>query len=98
MIDGREFGVEPICKVLFGRGGRLIAPSTYYAAKARPTCARVSRDAELLAQIRRVHATRNCGSSIPEPSGTHPVTSRGKPRPLPASKSRPTSGARPHAL
>jgi putative transposase len=55
MIDGREFGVEPICRVL-SEGGHPIAPSTYYAVKARPTCARVSRDAELLVQIRRVHA------------------------------------------
>ena len=55
MIDGREFGVEPICRVL-SEHGCPIAPSTYYAAKARPTCDRVIRDAELLAQIRRVHA------------------------------------------
>ena len=55
MIDGREFGVEPICRVL-SEGGCPIAPSTYYAAKTRPTCDRVVRDAELLAQIRRVHA------------------------------------------
>jgi putative transposase len=45
MIDGREFGVEPICRVL----SDLIAPSTYYAVKARPTCARMIRDAEILA-------------------------------------------------
>jgi putative transposase len=38
MIDDREFGVEPICRVL-SKGGRLIAPSTYYAAKARPSAA-----------------------------------------------------------
>jgi putative transposase len=55
MIDGREFGVEPICRVL-SEGGRRIAPSTYYAAKARPPCDRVVRDAELLAQMRRIHA------------------------------------------
>ena len=55
MIDGAEFGVEPICRVL-SEGGRPIAPSTYYAVKARRTCDRVIRDAELLAQIRRVHA------------------------------------------
>jgi putative transposase len=35
--------------------GCPIAPSSYHAAKARPTCDRVIRDAELLAQIRRVH-------------------------------------------
>jgi putative transposase len=54
MIDGRQFGVEPICRVV-SLGGRRIAPSTYYAVKARPTCHRVIRDAELLAQIRRVY-------------------------------------------
>jgi hypothetical protein len=54
MIDGREFGVEPICTVL-SLGGRRIAPSTYYAVKARPPCDRVVRDAEVLVQIRRVH-------------------------------------------
>jgi len=55
MIDGRGFGVEPICRVL-SEHGCPIAPSTYYAAKSRPTCDRVIRDAELLTQIRRVHA------------------------------------------
>jgi transposase InsO family protein len=47
------YGVEPICRVL------LIAPSTYYTAKARaadPTCQppRAQRDATLCAEIRRV--------------------------------------------
>ena len=55
MIDDRQFGVEPICRVL-SEGGCPIAPSTYYAVKTRPRCDRVIRDAELLAQIRRVHA------------------------------------------
>ena len=55
VIDGRQFGVEPICRVL-SEHGRPIAPSTYYAVKMRPPCDRVVRDAELLAQIRRVHA------------------------------------------
>jgi putative transposase len=54
MIDGRQFGVEPICRVL-SEHGCPIAPSTYYAVKTRPPCDRVIRDAELLAQIRRVH-------------------------------------------
>jgi putative transposase len=49
MIDDREFGIEPICRVL-SEGGCPIAPSTYYAAKCRLTCDRVIRDAELLAQ------------------------------------------------
>ena len=55
MIDGRVFGVEPICRVL-SEHGCPIAPSTYYAVRARPTCDRVIRDAELLTQIRRIHA------------------------------------------
>jgi hypothetical protein len=55
MIDSRQFGVEPTCRVL-SEGGCPIAASTYYAAKSRPPCDRVVRDAELLAQIRRVPA------------------------------------------
>lgn len=40
-----EFGVEPICEVL------QVAPSTYYAAKARPPSARTVRDAEVGAKL-----------------------------------------------
>ena len=40
-----EFGVEPICAML------PIAPSTYYAAKARPPSARQLRDEELTPEI-----------------------------------------------
>jgi hypothetical protein len=79
MIDGREFRVEPICRVL-SEGGRPIAPSTYYAAKARPMCDRVIRDAELLAQIRRVHADNygvygpaRCGISSTEKASRWPA-------------------------
>jgi putative transposase len=45
------FGVEPICRSLG------IAPSTYYAVRARHRMpsARARRDAELLGEIRRVH-------------------------------------------
>jgi len=53
-IDGWQFGVEPICRVL-SELGCPIAPSSYYAAKSCPVCDRLIRDAELLAQIRRVH-------------------------------------------
>jgi putative transposase len=56
-IDERrqEFGgVEPICRVL-SQHGVSIAPSTYYAAKARPPSARAVRDGYLREQIRRVH-------------------------------------------
>jgi hypothetical protein len=43
------------CRVLWERGCP-IAPSSYYGSKARPARDRVIRDAELLVQIRRVHA------------------------------------------
>jgi putative transposase len=53
MIDEHrgEFGVEPICRML------QIAPSTYYAVKARQAApsARAVRDEELVARIREVH-------------------------------------------
>jgi putative transposase len=45
-----EFGVEPICTQL------QVAPSTYYAAKARPASARSVTDADRLEVIRKVHA------------------------------------------
>src|SRR5262245_3449809 len=47
----QRFGVEPICRVL------EIAPSTYYAVKARQRdpSARALRDRELLDHIRTVH-------------------------------------------
>jgi len=50
-IDSRRerWGVEPICKVL------QFAPATYYATKARPTCARARRDEALEPEITRVH-------------------------------------------
>jgi putative transposase len=53
-FEGRELGVEPICRVL-SEHGLQIAPSTYWAALKRPPCERVVRDEELLVQIRRVH-------------------------------------------
>lgn len=49
-----RFGVEPICQVL-REAGLQIAPSTYYAAKARPPSARAVRDAELIEDIKGVH-------------------------------------------
>ena len=45
-----RFGVEPICRVL------QFAPSTYWSARRRPASARSQRDAELKAEIARVHA------------------------------------------
>jgi putative transposase len=47
------FGVEPICRVLTGHGAP-IAPSTYYAVKARLPSARAVRDVQLKAEITRV--------------------------------------------
>jgi len=43
------FGVEPVCRAL------AIAPSSYYAARARPPSARSVRDAALSADIGRIH-------------------------------------------
>jgi putative transposase len=48
-------GVEPICQVLSEHGWQ-IAPSGYYALKARPASARQVRDEQLLADIARGHA------------------------------------------
>jgi putative transposase len=48
------FGVEPICEVLTSADVK-IAPRTYYAAKTRPPSKRALSDAELRAQITRVH-------------------------------------------
>jgi putative transposase len=44
-----RFGVEPICELL------PIAPSTYYQHSKRPSSARAVRDAQLKAEIARVH-------------------------------------------
>jgi len=51
-IDDRRavYGVEPMCAAL------QVAPSTYWAAKRRPPCARARRDAQLSVEIRRLHA------------------------------------------
>lgn len=49
-----RFGVAPICRVLTEHGCS-IAPSTYYAARKRPRCARVVRDEQVLAEVSRVH-------------------------------------------
>ena len=48
------FGVEPICTAL-KEAGVQIAPSTYYAARARPPSARAVRDAELVTDILVAH-------------------------------------------
>ena len=50
-----EFGVQPICTALAGTDAE-IAPSTYYAAHARPESARSLRDRELTEEITVIHA------------------------------------------
>jgi len=54
VVDGREVGVEPICKAL-SEAGVQIAPSGYYAAKNRAPSARAVRDAELIDDIKTAH-------------------------------------------
>jgi putative transposase len=54
VVEGRRLGVEPICEVL-RTADVQIAPSSYYAAKARPPSARAVRDAELIPAISKVH-------------------------------------------
>ncbi len=49
-----QFGVEPICRVLRDHN-MPIAPSTYYAFKSRPRCARSLSDERLLPIVREVH-------------------------------------------
>jgi putative transposase len=58
-----RFGVEPICRTLSTHGVQ-IAPSTYYAAKARPPSAREVRDVGLLVEIQRVFHDRNLGRGL----------------------------------
>jgi putative transposase len=48
------YGVEPICDAL------QFAPSTYYAAKSRPPCARRVRDEQLKPEIERVWRENRC--------------------------------------
>lgn len=62
-VDGLRWGVEPICSVLSEHGVK-IAPSTYYASKTRPPCARSVRDEELKTEITRVHAARDLGRGV----------------------------------
>jgi putative transposase len=54
VVDGREVGVEPICAVLKD-ASMQIAPSSYYASKARPPSARAIRDADLVTDIKVSH-------------------------------------------
>ena len=49
-----EYGVEPICRALEGTPAQ-IAPSSYYAAKQRPSSHRSLRDRDLRKKIARIH-------------------------------------------
>ena len=50
----KEFGVEPICRVLTEHKIK-IAPNSYYAHQARPPSARARRDERVLAEIIRIY-------------------------------------------
>jgi len=54
VVEGKKLGVEPIIEVL-READVEIAPSTYYAAKARTPSRRAVRDAELVEDIKVVH-------------------------------------------
>jgi putative transposase len=58
-----RFGVEPICRVLSAHG-ITIAPSGYYAHRARPPAPRRLRDERVLAEIRRIHADPQRGRGV----------------------------------
>ena len=50
-----QHGVQPVLQALEGTPAQ-IAPSTYYAARTRPTSARAVRDSALIEVIERIHA------------------------------------------
>jgi putative transposase len=58
-----RFGVEPICRVL-SEHGITIAPSSYYAARARPPSPRAVRDEAVLAEIIRLHIDPDRGRGL----------------------------------
>jgi len=58
-----RFGVAPICRVL-SQHGVPIAPSTYYAARARPRSARSIADEAILAEVTRVHSDPAIGRGL----------------------------------
>lgn len=58
-----RFGVEPICRVLTAHGVK-IAPSGYYANKARAPSGRRLRDEELMVLIEQVFFDRKKGRGI----------------------------------
>jgi transposase-like protein len=79
---GLRWGVEPICAVL-SEHGCPIAPSTYYAARARTPSARKRRDESLKVEITRVHGDNYSVYGARKP-GWH---STGKASPSPAAPS-----------
>jgi putative transposase len=58
-----RFGVEPICRVLSEHGCK-IAPSTYYAHRARVRSARSVRDELVTAELVRIHADPTIGRGL----------------------------------
>jgi putative transposase len=54
VVEGRPLGVEPICRVL------QVAPSSYYAAKARGSSAREQRDAVMGPVVRQLWEDNFC--------------------------------------
>jgi putative transposase len=57
LVDSQKekHGVQPVLQALEGTPAQ-IAPSTYYAAKARPVSARSARDEQLTTLIKQIHA------------------------------------------
>ena len=62
-VHRARFGVAPICRVL-SQHGVPIAPSTYYAARARPRSARSIADEAILAEVTRVHSDPTIGRGL----------------------------------
>lgn len=58
-----RFGVEPICAALRAEG-IAVAPSGYYAAKARPPSARTLSDAALAETIEATFWDREKGRGV----------------------------------
>ena len=67
-VNRNEFGVEPICTVLRSAGVQ-VAPSTYYARKARLPSVRACRDAVLGPRCGSGKITLVEASLVPRPNG-----------------------------
>ena len=66
-VHRARFGVAPIGRVL-SQHGVPIAPSTYYAARARPRSARSIADEAILAEVTRVHSDPAIGRGLYGPA------------------------------